>query len=91
MRVCRASFFERADPLAKVELQLGGLRGLHEVDRRAVPIGRSQGGDVRQPREPVGPGPDRHHRVEAQQREVCQVVARQGLVVHVRVDAAQAA
>lgn len=57
--------------------------------RLSVPAAGQQMGDVRPAGQAVGLGLHGHHRIEAQEREVGDVVAREPVPVEVGVDAAQ--
>ena len=83
--------FESPDPVAKIEVELGGRHGIQVLDRLFAVMGRAQRRDVGQSRESGGVRRQAHHGVQPQQHEVVQVVPSQSLVGEVGVDAAQAA
>jgi hypothetical protein len=79
-----------ADPVAEVQVEPRRGLGIQVLDAVPVPAARTQGPDVGEARETVGLGPDGDHGVEPQHGEVGHVVAVEGLVAQVGVDAAEA-
>ena len=87
----RELLLEVADPGLEVELDLCGWQGRKELHSLAVAVGGPERGGVGKRREPVFVDADRHHRVEAEQEQICLVVPGQTFAAEVRVEAAQAA
>ena len=90
-RRARELLLERADPVLEVEVDLRGRQRGQQLDAAAVAVRRQQRRAVGASRQALLVGGDAHHRVEAQLREVGEVVLGEPLVREVGVDAAQPA
>ncbi len=87
----RELLLEGADPVLEVQVELCRRGRIQELDLGSVLVGWKQRRYVGIAREPVLIRGDAGHGVEAEQRQVGEVVSSQALVAQVGVDAAQAA
>ena len=88
MYAIRSYYADEAD-----EVEVPGVHRRHALHAQDLPlrIGGDQVGEMDPAGQAVGPDRDGGHQVEAQQRQVVEVVARERFALEVGVDAAQAA